>query len=123
MKNIVPTHSFFTALVILSFSLVGFWSANAQTGKKAATLKGKITDAQTNAPLGYATIRVLKSTDSTLVSGAISDDKGLFSVDAAYGQYYAVIEFIGYKSLKTSPYTLSKEQSSHDLGILVQNLG
>jgi len=49
MKNIVPTHSFFTALVILSFSLVGFWSANAQTGKKAATLKGKITDAQTNA--------------------------------------------------------------------------
>ena len=118
MKNIVPTHSFFTALVILSFSLVGFWSANAQTGKKAATLKGKITDAQTNAPLGYATIRVLKSTDSTLVSGAISDDKGLFSVDAAYGQYYAFIEFIGYKSLKTSPFTLSKEQSSHDLGIL-----
>lgn len=118
MKNTVPTHSLLKALVILSFSFVGFWSANAQTGKKAATIKGKITDAQTNAPLGYATIRVLKSTDSTLVSGAISDDKGQFSVEAAYGQYYAIIEFIGYKSLRTTSFTLSKEQPSHDLGNL-----
>lgn len=119
MKNTIsPTHLLLKTFTLLSFFLLGFWSANAQNVKKSATIKGKITDVQTNAPLAYATIRILKNTDSTLVSGAISDDKGELSVEIAYGQYYAVVEFIGYKPFKTPSFVLSKEQPTHDLGTL-----
>ncbi|MFN8346392.1 MAG: TonB-dependent receptor [Spirosomataceae bacterium] len=118
MKNTVSTHSIFKALLIISFAFLSVYSAGAQSGKKAATVKGKITDVQTGAPLSYATIRVLKSTDSTLAGGGISDEKGQFTVDAPFGQYYAVLEFIGYKSIKSAVFSLSKEQPSLDLGTL-----
>jgi ferric enterobactin receptor len=118
MNTTTPLHSLFKAFGIISFFIFTALSLQAQTGKKAAVVKGKIIDIQTNAPLAYATIRVLKSTDSTLAGGGISDEKGQFTVDAAFGEYYAVVEFIGYKPLKTAIFSLSKEQSSQDLGVL-----
>ncbi|WP_428655186.1 TonB-dependent receptor domain-containing protein [Runella sp.] len=117
MNTTTPKYHSIKALGILSLVFIAFLSSYAQTGKKAS-VKGKVIDSQTNAPLGYATIRVLKSTDSSLVSGAITDEKGQFSVEAAYGDYYAVVEFIGYKPLKTTVFALSKEQPSHDVGTL-----
>ncbi len=75
-------------------------------------------DAQTNAALSYATIRIFKSADSTLATGAISNDQGLFSIETAAGKYYAIIEFIGYKALKTDAFSLSKDQPIHDLGVI-----
>lgn len=118
MKTTTPSHFLFKTLGILSLLFLTSLGVNAQNNKKVATVKGQIIDIQTNMPLAYATIRVLKNADSTLVSGAISDEKGQFLVDLVYGQYYAIVEFIGYKPLKTSAFLLSKEQSSHDLGIL-----
>lgn len=118
MKTIISTPFFTKFVVLVSLSLLGFTSLQAQNAQKLAKVKGIVTDAQTNAPLSYATIRILKSTDSTLISGAITDDKGQLTVDVPYGQFYAVVEFIGYKPFKTSVFTVSKEQSSHDLGTL-----
>lgn len=111
------------------FNIVGYWLmavifalthqySFAQAPKKAAVVKGQVTDILTNTPLSYATVRILKTTDSTLVAGGITDDKGAFTVETPYGQYYAVVEFIGYKPLKSNPFGLSKEQPSHDLGVL-----
>ena len=113
-----------TPLSIKAFSAIGLLllgsllNLQAQNTKKAATVKGKITDQQTNAPLGYATVRVFKNTDSTLAGGGISDEKGQILVEVGYGQYYALVEFIGYKSLIISPFAVSKDQPTHDLGIL-----
>lgn len=117
MKTITPLFSILQSLGFLTLLLVGSLQLEAQNAKKA-TIKGKIVDTQTSAPLGYATIRVHKTTDSSLVSGAISDDKGQFLVEVPYGQYYTVVEFIGYKSLKSAAFELSKEQAAHDLGVL-----
>ncbi len=79
-------------------------------------IKGKVIDSQTNTPLNYTTIRVFKTTDSTLAGGSICDEKGQFLIDIPQGQFYTVIEFIGYKSQKTSDFSLSKEQPVYDLG-------
>ena len=118
MKTIISTPFFVKIVVLISLSWLTLTSVQAQNAQKLAKVKGTVTDAQTNAPLSYATIRILKSTDSTLISGAITDDKGQLTVDVPYGQFYAVVEFIGYKPFKTSVFTLTKEQSSHDLGTL-----
>lgn len=117
MKTITPLFSILQSLGFLTLLLVGSLQLEAQNAKKA-TIKGKIIDTQTGAPLGYATIRVHKTADSSLVSGAISDDKGQFLVEVPYGKYYTVVEFIGYKSLKGSMFEVSKEQSVQDLGVL-----
>jgi len=102
------------SLLLLCFLL----DSQAQNAKKVAAVKGKITDSQTSAALSYATVRVFKSTDSTLTGGGISDDKGLIWVELGYGQYYALVEYIGYKSLIISTFEVSKEQPTHDLGTL-----
>jgi ferric enterobactin receptor len=87
----------------------------AQTAK-TAQIKGKIIEAQTKAPLAYAEVRILKSSDSTLVTGGISDDKGQVSLQVPYGQYYAVVEFLGYQAIKIPNLVLSAEKTTHDLG-------
>ena len=91
MKTIISTPFFTKFVVLVSLALLGFTSLQAQNAQKLAKVKGTVTDAQTNAPLSYATIRILKSTDSTLISGAITDDKGQLTVDVPYGQFLSLI--------------------------------
>ncbi|WP_051663918.1 TonB-dependent receptor domain-containing protein [Dyadobacter crusticola] len=95
-------------------------SASGALGQGAAKLKvtGKIVDAQTTDPLGYASIRLFKSADSSFVSGAITDETGGFIVDIAAGTYYALSEFIGYKPQYTSNVRLTAANSPLDLGLI-----
>lgn len=71
-------------------------------------MSGEIIDAQNNAALAYASFRLFKSADSAFVDGAITDEKGFFQVDVPAGQYYALYEFIGYKTLATSNIVVQK---------------
>ncbi|MDX2068430.1 MAG: TonB-dependent receptor [Haliscomenobacter sp.] len=101
------------ALFILALLQQGFGQ-----NSKQANLKGKIIEAQSKAPLAYAAIRILKNSDSTLVSGGISDEKGLFSLEAPYGDYHAVVEFLGYQPIKIPSFSLSAGKNSLDLGTI-----
>lgn len=85
---------------------------------KLANIKGKIIEAQSKAPLAYAAIRILKNSDSTLVSGGISDEKGQFSLEAPYGDYHAIVEFLGYQAIKTPAFSVSAGKNSLDLGTI-----
>ncbi|WP_409012524.1 TonB-dependent receptor domain-containing protein [Dyadobacter sp. Leaf189] len=89
-------------------------------GQGTAKLKvtGKIVDAQTSGPLGYASIRLFKAADSSFVSGAITDETGGFIVDISAGNYYALSEFIGYKPQFTSNVRLTAANSPFDLGLI-----
>ncbi len=81
-------------------------------------LKGKVLDNQQNMPLSYASVRVFKSIDKKLVSGNISNDKGDFTVEVEAGEYYALIEFLGYETLQTPVFIVKKEETIKDLGDL-----
>ncbi|QJW92381.1 TonB-dependent receptor [Spirosoma taeanense] len=89
----------------------------AQTGGKLK-LSGKILDGQANTPLVYANIRLFKQADSSFVTGAVTNDNGDFVMDAAAGNYYALLEFMGYKTQKTAPIQLTRDSSPHSLGTL-----
>ena len=59
-------------------------------------ITGVITDRDTKDPVEQVTIQLLK-TDSTYVSGAISNEKGLFHLNApANGKYLLKISSVGY---------------------------
>ncbi|TDE18269.1 outer membrane beta-barrel family protein [Dyadobacter psychrotolerans] len=88
---------------------------HAQTTGKLKVV-GKITDSQTDTPLAYANVRLFKLVDSVFVAGAITDETGSFVVDITAGNYYALSEFIGYKSNYKSAVHLTAVNSPLDLG-------
>ena len=88
------------------FVLVPFFSLWAQNN---ALVKGKIVDAKTKEPLPYVNI-VIKE-NATIVSGAITDEKGNFSVDKLAPKKYTLeVQFIGYKT-QSKPADLSENKS------------
>ena len=81
-------------------------------------VNGKVVDAQTGEPLSYATVRLFKSADNGLISGNITNETGQFTLDAPLGEFYALVEFMGYKTLQTPAFTLTSEKPDHQLGTL-----
>ena len=79
-------------------------------------ISGKITDRDTKDPVEQVTIQLLK-TDSTYVSGAISNERGLFHVNApANGKYLLKITSVSYKP------TVKRIQISEDKNLAMGNV-
>ena len=73
--------------IFLSLVLISQWSW-------AATVTGKIIDAGTKQPIDFANVSAMQG--ENLVTGAISDEKGDFSLELADGKYMLVVSFMGY---------------------------
>jgi len=84
---------------------------------RSGEIKGKIIDQATSQPVEYANILLLKTKDSSMVSGIITNNKGEFILDKIpAGIYYLKISFIGYKDLKTSIFKITPNEPSINLG-------
>ncbi len=64
----------------------------------AATVTGRVVDAEVQVPLDFATVAVY-TPDSLLVTGASTDSSGRFALSVPKGQYRLQVEFIGYQAL------------------------
>lgn len=86
--------------VLMAISLSGQQRGTRPGGQiPEITIKGVLTDNESQLPLEFATVSIFSQADSSLVSGAMTDMDGMFSVDVRPGSYYAVAEFIGYQAL------------------------
>ena len=118
MTKIISTEILLTKLFLfLFFTIFYLIDATGQSSQKAM-VKGKVMDSLTTSPLGFASIRIFNSHDKKLVNGNLAADSGDFSIDLAFGSYYAVIEFMGYSSYKTAEFIVSKEKPAQDLGLI-----
>ena len=98
-------------LVILAFSSSLLF---AQT----ASIKGIIVDGQSKQPVEYASIALLKSADSSVVSGTVSKVSGTFEfTKLAPGSYKLRVAFIGYHN-KTTPTITLNAGSQVNLGAI-----
>jgi outer membrane receptor protein involved in Fe transport len=104
----------FSLLLFCTLSLALFSVAFAQSPN--CTIRGTIHDDVTQDALPYATISLFQKADSVLVSGSISDEKGNFSLDAGAGEYYAVINFMGYTSKTINELIIRTGQKTMELG-------
>ena len=82
------------------------------------TVKGRILDSLSSAPVSFATIRVFSESEKQLINGDISHDAGEFSVEVPFGRYYAEIDFMGYESKRSGDFTVSGASPIHDLGTI-----
>lgn len=79
-------------------------------------LSGTILDADTGLPLEYATVSIFAQRDSSLVTGAMSDLEGKFSVDCRPGRMFAKVEFISYESATIESIVVRPDAGPVDLG-------
>ncbi|TBN01905.1 TonB-dependent receptor [Hyunsoonleella flava] len=86
-------------------------------------IQGVIVDEQ-NEPLEYATAALYDVNDGSLVTGVVSDEKGVFKIDAIKkGTYYLEASFLGYEIQKIDSIKVLKKGQSIDLGAIRLVLG
>nr|WP_091697169.1 TonB-dependent receptor [Algoriphagus locisalis] len=101
-------------ILLLFFTTIFYAPAFSQTG-----VKGKLIDQSENSPLEYASVAIYQTKDSLLVTGAVTDQDGTFSLEnLKSGDYYLLAQFMGYEPKVVSGITISKNQLL-DLGTIM----
>ncbi|HET8859303.1 outer membrane beta-barrel protein [Marivirga sp.] len=104
MKTIVT-------LLTLTLFLTGF--AQAQNG----TVKGLLKDNQTT-PIPYSNVVVYQSSDSSLVTGNITDTEGNFTIKLEYGEYYLKISAVGFETYLSKPISINANTPTADFSTI-----
>ena len=107
MENRFTT--FFTLVIFLISSI-------AALAQQSGQIKGIVLDTDTKAPLDYATITIYAITDSSLVGGGVSDEKGQFEIEVPTGLFFAKIEFIAYQPKVVDQFEVTNDIPIVDLG-------
>lgn len=98
-------------LVILSVLLAVF----ARCQNQPTAVKGRVYDTAFNKGLAYATVSVVKATDSTLVSFTRADSTGKFTIaQIGKGNFILSASYVGFATV-WQPFTV-KENQTTDLG-------
>ncbi len=86
-------------------------------------VKGKIFDSQTQKPVEYATVALIRVKDSAIVNGTTTTAAGLFEMkDLKFGKYRIRIGFVGYKNKIVDSIFIYPKQTTVDLGqIFIDN--
>ncbi len=113
-----PFHLGFCMLVMMLFLHAIAYSQNYnRMGGGAGKVYGIIQDSADNKAIEYATITLLRASDSSVISGTVSDGKGEFKMeDIANGQYKLNVSFIGYKAFMSAAFYVSNQNSEVDKG-------
>ncbi len=85
----------FTLILLCAFQ---FLNAQNKTGAGNGQITGKVADANTKAPVDYATITVFKQGSTSALNGSVTDTKGNFAIkNLPAGEYEVTVDFIGYQ--------------------------
>ena len=93
-------------------------------GRENDSLKGRVINSK-GEPIGYATVVAMAG--ESQVAGTTTDEKGLFVMTLAAGEYRLVVDFVGYKSIDrtikvagvTDLGTLTMQEASTEIGEVV----
>ncbi len=89
-----------------------------------AQITGKVVDAEDNYPLEYASIALFNASSKIIVSGVVTNKKGVFAIENIKpGAYYAEISFLGYQLNIQENITVLKTGESISLGVIKLVLG
>jgi outer membrane receptor protein involved in Fe transport len=86
------------------------------SGQGDAVVSGRIFDKVTLEPLSYASVTISRNGDDKIITGAMTDENGRFSISGLpQGEYLISCTFIGYGSKKI-PVLIGRLNKSFDLG-------
>ena len=103
-------------LICICITLVSFRSFASDI---KWTITGTITEYETNETIPYATVALYSKTDSSLITGVITNEDGVFSLEKiSQGTYYLKISFMGYQDYTIDPLILNASEKTVDLGTI-----
>lgn len=103
-------------LLMLFISITAF-AQNSKIG----TVTGKVIDTETQETLPYVSI-VIKDSKNVILTGGITNDKGLFEVkQIPSGENIVEIQFIGYKT-EVKNINFTRQASKHNIGTIGLNV-
>ena len=73
------------------------------------TIVGKVSNAENNLPLEYATVTLFDQSDSSVVNGIVTNVKGAFELEAVTGTYYLAVSFLGFEPSYVSDILLDEQ--------------
>ena len=80
-------------------------------------ISGKVYDSHSGQPVEYATVAILKVSDSSLVTGTVTEPNGAFSTNVSNGRYLVRISFMGYHTFfYPKQVTIGNNSNSVNLG-------
>lgn len=103
-------HTFFPSFSAPVLMLLTTAFSLAQTSEKA-TVRGTVADA-TRKPVEFASVLLLKSTDSSLVKGSVADAEGRFVLEnLKAGRYLVSATQVGFQKVISAPFDLAAGQT------------
>ncbi|MFW5792952.1 MAG: TonB-dependent receptor domain-containing protein [Bacteroidota bacterium] len=111
-------------LLVVSFFLLVLFSINptyGETGNSVSEISkgisGKVIDADDSGLIPYATVALFKEAESSLVTGTITNDSGVFLLEQVpSGNYFLEVNFMGYTKTIIEDITIDNKTKSLDLG-------
>lgn len=101
--------------LILSLSLQSF-------AQPSYRIEGKLYNLAENKPVEFASIALHRLPDSTLITGAVSDTSGKFSLsNLKEGKYFIKVSCLGFQPLKKSDLILSPTEPALNVGTIEMN--
>lgn len=105
-------------LFSLCMLMLGIVLHAQNTAPKIGTVQGKVIDATTNEAIPYATIVIKSKADQKVLTGAISDDGGNFSINNIPAVAIIIdIQFIGYETISKEA-TITNDNKTVSLGTI-----
>ena len=116
--------TFFVSVITLDAQPSGGKTNAGGNGLKEGfgIVTGTLLDAATNERVEYGSVVLFRSSDSTLVTGALTDAKGKFLIEKIKpGKYYIRVQYIGYDNKIVPKINISTQNADIKLGdILIQ---
>ncbi|WP_298896085.1 TonB-dependent receptor [uncultured Psychroserpens sp.] len=75
------------------------------------TISGTVIDAEDKAPLEYATVSFFSKAENKIITGGITDNKGVFKIEVPSGTYNVSVEYLSYKTKTYEDRTLSSDMN------------
>ena len=77
--------------------------------QKEITVTGTVLDSEDNIPLEYATISFFSIKENKVITGGITNEKGVFTIEVPVDTYNVSVEYLSYKTKKYDNKTLTKD--------------
>lgn len=95
-------HKIIIASIVQLMGLSLLFSSESEMMISAGTIKGFVYDSYGGEPMEFTTVALKNISDSTVVSGVITDENGFFRIkDVSQGRYFLEISFMGYERFKS----------------------
>ncbi|MCP4181634.1 MAG: TonB-dependent receptor [bacterium] len=111
-------HKYIMVLALLFFvnqGIIGKPTVKDDPSKKG-NIMGNVKDANLNKFIEYANVVLFNKKDSSMITGTITNENGEFRIEnVAFGEYYLIVDFIGYKKQIINNLILNNENNKIDL--------